>query len=544
MSHIARAAAIFDHHCERLLETALEKRTSADVHDVGALAFFHKAINQVMHKARADATGPTTEGSRFKGAPLHEAIRWASDEDGQEKGEDRRSENDDLIAAASEHLVRRLLSDAIALWPEGSAEAANANFAGYREVMTTLVRTLLHLPNVHALNVVDDSLHASSELLRKLVRLDRLPKQTPLTGLRLLDGCWRDYDVAMLLATRYKRACKVLFLLQLLLNWLVVAGSSFSTSDEFIEDLDTPSGTMSDAVFILSVALAALFSLEGMLSAKSRWRQLRSASGQLQSIVWMYRARVPPFDVDTTNHFSDAQSGAPETELAKMLSTWRQELMSGANLASSNFVKQYPPDTFRHYQLKGRPAPDEDDYQSPVRPQHYIELRIRPMITFYEKRVPQYTRSGIVLKVCILLLGIAASVLARYRRANYVVLVSAAAAALTSLVEFADVQRKVERYSRAVIELRNLLAWWSSLSGVQRASTSTIATLVTTSEQIISEERLAWLSTANTKSADATAQAEADEEAGEAAHTAKRSVRAELGAAQGQHRGSCRVSPG
>ena len=98
MSHIARAAAIFDHHCERLLETALEKRTSADVHDVGALAFFHKAINQVMHKARADATGPTTEGSRFKGAPLHEAIRWASDEDGQEKGEDRR-------IALGEHLA-------------------------------------------------------------------------------------------------------------------------------------------------------------------------------------------------------------------------------------------------------------------------------------------------------------------------------------------------------------------------------------------------------------------------------------------------------
>ena len=32
--------------------------------------------------------------------------------------------------------------------------------------------------------------------MRQLVRLDRLPRENPLPGLRLLSDAWRDYDVA------------------------------------------------------------------------------------------------------------------------------------------------------------------------------------------------------------------------------------------------------------------------------------------------------------------------------------------------------------
>ena len=45
-------------------------------------------------------------------------------------------------------------------------------------------------------------------------------KATPLLRNFRLSSAWRDYDVAMRLATRYKRVCKALFAAQLLLRRL------------------------------------------------------------------------------------------------------------------------------------------------------------------------------------------------------------------------------------------------------------------------------------------------------------------------------------
>jgi hypothetical protein len=39
----------------------------------------------------------------------------------------------------------------------------------------------------------------------------------------------------------------------------------------------------------------------------------------------------------------------------------------------------------------------------------------------------------------------------------------AAAAAVTTWIEFSDVVRKVERYSNAVNSLKQLMAWWKVL---------------------------------------------------------------------------------
>ena len=58
-----------------------------------------------------------------------------------------------------------------------------------------------------------------------------------------------------------------------------------------------------------------------------------------------------------------------------------------------------------------------------------------------------------------------------------------------------DVARKTERYTRAAFALRNLHSWWKSLSEVEKASKATIAALIHQAESIISEERLAWMST-------------------------------------------------
>ena len=76
---------------------------------------------------------------------------------------------------------------------------------------------------------------------------------------------------------------------------------------------------------------------------------------------------------------------------------------------------------------------------------------------------------------------------------------------ITSWAEYSDVPRKTERYTRAIIELENVLSEWNAMSEVEKASTSSISHLVHSAESLISDERVAWLSTANKDSKDPAA---------------------------------------
>ena len=58
----------------------------------------------------------------------------------------------------------------------------------------------------------------------------------------------------------------------------------------------------------------------------------------------------------------------------------------------------------------------------------------------------------------------------------------------------------MHRYSRSIISLKNLITWWNSLSDAQKSTAANITQLVTSGEQIISNERLAWYSTAQSRS--------------------------------------------
>lgn len=106
------------------------------------------------------------------------------------------------------------------------------------------------------------------------------------------------------------------------------------------------------------------------------------------------------------------------------------------------------------------------------------------------RRIPMYTRHRFLLRVLIMLLGMAAAVLSRYELMTWVVIVCALSSAFTSWMEFADSARKVERYTRAITALKKLLSWWKSLTEVERASTDSISTLITRASRSLPKKGL------------------------------------------------------
>jgi len=86
-----------------------------------------------------------------------------------------------------------------------------------------------------------------------------------------------------------------------------------------------------------------------------------------------------------------------------------------------------------------------NDYYSPVKAAEYIELRLRPAIDFYQKRVPTKTRLRMTFKLVLLTATVASSFLARHQLNQLVTIITAFASMIIAYSEFADADRKVER---------------------------------------------------------------------------------------------------
>ena len=101
-----------------------------------------------------------------------------------------------------------------------------------------------------------------------------------------------------------------------------------------------------------------------------------------------------------------------------------------------------------------------------------------------------------------LLCSVASSLLAHMRLGSIVIVVTAARGALVSWDEFSDSSRKVDRYTRAVRALKDLILWWDALTDVEQQSQEHISTLIQAAEGIIADERAAWMSTTQPDSSD------------------------------------------
>lgn len=327
--------------------------------------------------------------------------------------------------------------------------------------------------------------------------------------LLLLRDAWDDYDVTCRLALRNKLLAKTLFALQLLVGWLIVLFGTLSGLNDSGDGcvLETAGrSSLGQASFALTVVASVLISLDSIWKAKSRWQQLRSYAGLLESTIWLYRTRTGLF----RSPEGEAESRAPETALCASLNEWREELAAGADLDGSTLNRGHARSTYRHAQRRDCPPlhlPNGrggsatgtawgmgvgDDHHSPMRHQAYIQQRILPRIEYYQRRLPRLGRRKVALVTLLLGCTVASAILARYGASAAVVIVTGATTSLTSWGEYSDLQRKTERHNRVIRKLRKLLSWWNSLSEVEKASTEAVAHLILSAEAAISDERLSW----------------------------------------------------
>ena len=502
---IEEAKEKFTEHCEALMANG-----TPETMESCTIAYFHDVLtgdgSHLTTEVSSRGNVRSKSGSSCK-QPLHAAIREANCED-SDMGGQKINSTSTLVRATPQQIqdvadwiAHQYFKYAFEICDDEQKKGLEYYelFEDYLSALSSCGFELLSSEHTYHANVCD--IEGISKLIDRLVRLDRLPKENPVEGLLLLRSAWCDYDVAMVLASRYKCWCKLMFVLQLILSWLVVALSAASTFIETStfadvtnisrEDSYRLSFVIVESVFGVSLALSMLLSLASLVDSKNKWRALRSGAGSLQATIWMYRTRVGPFEIDESTEVNFA---VPEDALMKALTKFREDLITGANLGSSNFHRKHPRSVYKHFQFEGQPEPNGDDFHSPLQPQLYIQQRVEPALNFYALRIPRYNRCGKVYTVLIVLLSIMASVLARYKFVSLVVMATTGSAMVTSWVEFTDLSSKNRRYTRTVNTLKNILDWWSSISDVRKASRDAIAHLIMACESTIAEEQIGWTS--------------------------------------------------
>merc|ERR1712232_1072859 len=167
----------------------------------------------------------------------------------------------------------------------------------------------IHLPSMGVKETIDE-----------LVNRDRLPSENSKEGLLLLRDAWCEYDIAVMLASKFKRLSKCVFAAQLVVAWLIMCAATLEVGFLPVDLI----GQLKYGKFFLGFLATALVSVESFFNATSRWRQLRSSANNLETAIWFYRTRSGDFELEHDNR----DSSRPEKRFSQTINEWRDDLVS------------------------------------------------------------------------------------------------------------------------------------------------------------------------------------------------------------------------
>ena len=421
---------------------------------------------------------------------------------------------------------------------------SHESFQEHTEWAMRLVYMIGKLAVNPAFSTINVHRHADLGKVAKVVTsADSNDEQLQIQGLTLLRDALELIDICNHMAVRCKRLAKLLYALQLIIGATIV-----TLTVVYMDELRTTEndGWLPWIIFVLSIAVTFVASMDAMLHPSNRWKATRGVAALMETGVFLYRTSTGPFKR------TKAPTPHKRNELLyEMVIEARRSLADGANIRETGYQKNYSPTVFKHGQRpqkgerekrekekaswlpknaswlpkNGRVAPEEpllatmqlvdllavgcksihgdqlvkDDYYSGLSTPGYIAFRLEPALKFYRRRIPVYRRQMTAINVFLLLASVASAIIAYGGLAGYVALVSAWSVTILSWSEFKGLRGKLSRYNDAARLLSDNLTWWRHLTRIEQANNPNFDRLVRDTEAIINAERDAWQATAAKK---------------------------------------------
>lgn len=389
-----------------------------------------------------------------------------------------------------------------------------------------------------------------SRVINKVARIDRLPQENSLPAMQILQRAWECVDIYTHVARRCKRLAKCIYALMLINGmaitilttlWLnagecedeedssaVAVAVVLGTGDEACWEPAIPLRTL---VVVLTLVGTTLSSVLAFVNPTAKWHQLRAAALALESEIWKFRTRSGAYALSSGLGMgsSAASNGrgsrAPELMLRAMTEELSSHVLKSASVGTSAFFARFDnlfgetrhAALYKHGQHQrslvtgtyGTSGAD-DDHHSPLTPALYLELRVKPQLRFYQRRLPSYSHARAIFETVSISSAVASTVLAFAGYSTYTAVPTAVMTACTAYAKFVAPDTKLQRYSDTIAGIDRVLLGWRSLTDVEQANVANVSELVADCEDLFSAERQAWVSTAM---ANSKAMLQADEDA-------------------------------
>lgn len=473
--------------------------------DVASVSYLLKNIRHTLKGGRS-SEAQSSPGNQVM--PLYVALHIAEDTDNYRVAASavhdiRLKGHDGTVWRSSAELTDRVVEWYIDLAHQLAAKFVKdpkrlrlLNLDHEYEVLRSQLRTLMLIPIVQPVNTFD--VKGCADVIWDMARIDRLPKENSVEALRALVSAWDIIDVTCHVSTINKRFSKTTYVILLFLGILTTTIATLSGIPSLpFQKIQVFQGFSLRAALttLVSLLTSLCISVLTFLNPLTKWQQLRSAAQAMESEIWQFRTRTGPYSCAGTTTDREA-----DLKLAQEVGRLRRAVLESAAIKDTNFFRERDTSTYRHGQRKGAAynKDGKDNHYSVLRPEHYLELRVRPSLRFYQQRVPRYYAvraafHGAQLGGAAIMVVAAAAGWEAYTGIIMIVLSS-----LTAWGEFYGASKKLMRYSTVINALEDELLLWNTLTEVERQSVDVVEALVRNCELLIASEREGWLATSQT----------------------------------------------
>jgi hypothetical protein len=146
-----------------------------------------------------------------------------------------------------------------------------------------------------------------------------------------------------------------------------------------------------------------------------------------------------------------------------------------------------------------RTAPDpddpDDDHHSALDPEDYIDLRVKPLTYFYQKRIPSYHVRYQLWEFIIVGGSLVGTLLSAFNYAAYTSMITACTGIVVAWRSYNATEAKLQRYNNTVEKINTVLPWWRQLTQIEKSTPGNIQRLVDECEEIFRGEWDTWCTT-------------------------------------------------
>lgn len=231
-------------------------------------------------------------------------------------------------------------------------------------------------------------------------------------------------------------------------------------------------------IILAPISISILSAIDTKFNLGLSWIVLRSSAEALKKEIYLYRAKVNPYDGSSPDNESR------DLKLAQRVKSIGQRIMeTQVNQSGLEIYKgSLPP-----Y------APEGDDGFCDIGWQEYMVWRLEDQFNYYRKKSVRLHGEQTRLQWCITTIGGVGTFLAAIKFEIWVAVTSAVSATLISLLEFQRVETTLVSCNQASNDLYNIRTWWRALSPEAQADPHNLETLVKLTENVIQAENAGWV---------------------------------------------------